>query len=99
MPQHSVRRSNRFWRPGEAPGVAGASVLAIISRWWWHPAPVNSGKIPSKANLRVRPAGTLRLYQGCQKMKNRHRPAPFLRGPSEVFRIVDINHETLPGID
>ncbi len=46
--------------------------------------------------------GTHETHFGCgglSENENRHRPAPFLRGPSEVFRIVEMNHETLPGID
>ena len=53
------------------------------------------------------PLDTPPPHRGCQKKKNRHRPAPktqarmpVLQGPSEVFRIVDdlaaSNHKTLP---
>src|SRR4030088_3458207 len=46
------------------------------------------------------------LYPALQRLElNGHRPAP-LRGPSEMFRIVDVQtmlcqnfHKTLPGID
>src|ERR1700731_3142576 len=65
--------------------------------------PLVTTKMRNKANLEsmgVRAAiRHTSAAAGLSENENRHRPAPFLRGPSEVFRIVEINHETLPGID
>ena len=57
-------------------------------------------RMRNKAKYRREGIGHTSAVAGLSENENRHRPAPFLRGPSEVFRIVEINSTKLcHGID
>jgi hypothetical protein len=113
MPNKANRAENTFsaWA-GRGPAPREITFKANSRQWFIPPSCQTkpnvfentlsawAGREPAPRNFGMASIGTLRLKRGCQKNENRHRPAPFLGGPSEVFRIVDdhaaSNHETLP---